>query len=61
VPLAQLTMSREPFNVGAPPAGVRRRYLRAYFTVNGAAPTQGKVRVWLADRGSLTENAVLTV
>jgi hypothetical protein len=54
-------MSREPFNVGAPPAGVRRRYLRAYFTVNGAAPTQGKVRVWLADRGSLTENAVLTV
>ena len=61
VPLAQLTMSRGPFNVGVLPAGTRKRYLRAYFTVNGAAPGQGKVRVWLADKGSLTENAVIGV
>jgi len=61
IPLSGLTVARGPFNVGVCSAGIRKRWLRAYITVNGAAPSQGKLKVWLADTKSMPANVTFTV
>jgi hypothetical protein len=45
--LAALTKAAGVRRVGVVAPGTRKRYLRAKITVNGTAPTQGKIQAWI--------------
>jgi hypothetical protein len=45
--LAQLTQALGTRRVGVVPPGTRKRFFRVKCTVNGSAPSQGKIKAWL--------------
>jgi hypothetical protein len=46
--LASLTKAAGVRRVGVVPPGTRKRFFRVKCTVNGSAPSQGKIQAWIA-------------